>query len=108
MTGQGWLESSKGGGEFLSGHGEAVGRTLGKCRTGVDEILTGNSMRHWGELVAGWGWGGRSDEAGRASLGWNFGKMPEIGEVEVEVWYWQWSAAGRIPCCRERVQVHGR
>ena len=31
MTSQGWLESSKGGGEFSSGHEEAVGRTLGKC-----------------------------------------------------------------------------
>ena len=61
---------------------------------GGDGILTGNSLKQWGEFVAGWGWGGRSEEEDRASLGWNFGRMPEIGEDEAEVWYWRWSAGG--------------
>ena len=37
------------------------------------------------------------DEAGRASRGWNFGRVTKIGDDEAEVWYWQGRAVGRIP-----------
>ena len=45
MTGRGWLEFGKGGDEISSGRGEVVGWTSGKCRMGVDGILTGNSLK---------------------------------------------------------------
>ena len=104
------------GGEFFSGRGEVVSKGDGEMPDGDSmRHSTGNSMRHWVEVVARRGRGSQDDEAGRASRGLNLaghwklkmtrrrcgigaqqGKFHEAGECDHFRGRWD-SAVNRIP-----------